>query len=174
MGSSRVTAAGYLLRKSCSLWNGASCDCSEWVICGISSGIGRFPAGLHLPLRLPRAYEAVTKLVPSAKSGLGCSTFAFPVLPCRAIRLRRYAARAEFVPPLRRSIEFCNSLTPRRVGQPFSCVQTFGITSHLVSSFSAISNSLVTLFQFLPVPVVPSFFPIAGHESFERPMPLGK
>jgi hypothetical protein len=32
--------------------------------------------------------EAVTKLVPSAKSGLGCSTFVFPALPCRATRLR--------------------------------------------------------------------------------------
>jgi tRNA dimethylallyltransferase len=42
------------------------------------------------------------------------------------------------------------------------------------SSFSAISSSLVTLFQFLPVPHVPSFFAIATHDSFGRATPLGK
>ena len=39
---------------------------------------------------------------------------------------------------------------------------------------SAISSSLVTLFQFLPVPDVPSIFPMAAEDSFGRAMPLGK
>jgi hypothetical protein len=46
-------------------------------------------------------FEAVTKPVPSAKADSVCSTFAFPALPCRAFRCRRYAAGAEFVPPSR-------------------------------------------------------------------------
>jgi len=50
----------------------------------------------------------VTKLVPSAEADSAGSTFAFPVLPCRAFRCRRYAAGAEFV-PLSRSIEFRNN-----------------------------------------------------------------
>jgi hypothetical protein len=42
------------------------------------------------------------------------------------------------------------------------------------SSLSAISSSFVTLFQFLPVPEVFSFFSTVTHDSFERPMPSGK
>jgi hypothetical protein len=42
------------------------------------------------------------------------------------------------------------------------------------SSFAAMSSNFVTLFQFRPVPNVFRILSIAGHESFGRPIPLGK
>jgi hypothetical protein len=42
------------------------------------------------------------------------------------------------------------------------------------SNFSAISNNLVTVFQFLPVPRTARIFSIAAHFIFGRAMPFGK
>jgi hypothetical protein len=72
------------------------------------------PARLVVP-HISR-FEAVTKLVPSAKADSVCSTFVFPALTCRAIGCRRYAAVAGFVPPSPCSVEFRNDLGFRDVG----------------------------------------------------------
>jgi hypothetical protein len=41
-------------------------------------------------------------------------------------------------------------------------------------SLTAIASRFVMVFQFLPVPVVFSFFSMSAGESFDRPMPTGK
>ena len=75
--------------------------------------------------------------------------------------------------------------TRRRCSPPISDFGVFAIRLNFVfgeadadhpgaSSFSAISSSFVTVFQFLPVPGVCSIFSMVTHDTLGRAMPLGK
>jgi hypothetical protein len=64
-------------------------------------------------MRLAVGRRVFTKLMPSAEAD-SFGPLAFPALPCRAVRCRRYAAGAESVPPSQCSIEFRNSLINNR------------------------------------------------------------
>ena len=74
------------------------------------ASLGIAPTGLCHPLCLLRAYECVTKLVPSAEADSLCSTFTFPALTRWANESRRSAAGVAFAPQPVINIGFRNTL----------------------------------------------------------------